>query len=114
MQASSSSNTNMLVLHPPPPPPAPPKPLAPPEGEVSISTVKNVETSVGMKSNVDLLVAFESKQRVDIELTALLNEKEELNKKLRSQMKLIADHQEEFAKLDERLDDVSSFCIVNF
>jgi hypothetical protein len=79
-----------------------PAPL--PEGEVSVSTLKNVETSLGLRSNVDLLIAFEGKQRVDDELAAMVDEKEVLNQRLRSQMKMIADQQEEFGKLDERLD----------
>ena len=84
-----------------------PAPL--PEGEVSVSTIKNVETSLGLRSNVDLLIAFEGKQRVDDELAAMVDEKEVLNQRLRSQMKMIADQQEEFGKLDERLDLVGGF-----
>lgn len=86
-----------------------PLPAAQPaEGEVSISAVRNIETSVGMKSNVDLLIAFEGKNRLENQCAKLTKDKDALNERLRSQLRALADHGEEFSKLDERLDTVDN------
>jgi len=84
------------------------KSMANQDGEIdaSLSTEKTIRTSIGLKSPVELLVAFEAKQRVDFEFNEAMAEKEMLSQRLRSQLKVIADHRDEFINIDDRFDMV--------
>jgi hypothetical protein len=76
------------------------------EIDASLSTEKTIRTSIGLKSPVELLVAFEAKQRVEFEFNEAMAEKEMLSQRLRSQLKVIADHRDEFINIDDRFDMV--------
>jgi hypothetical protein len=76
------------------------------EIDASLSTEKTIRTSIGLKSPVELLVAFEAKQRVDLEFNEAMAEKEMLSQRLRSQLKVIANHRDEFINIDDRFDMV--------